>query len=297
MRAPVRAPGSAERLAVYVVTRVLMLVAAVAVLAVAWRARGADRDLAPAAVVAPQPAILEQVRIEEQLGAKVPPGARFVAADGRTVELGSLLSHGRPVVLTLVYFDCPMLCGLVLEGLARGVKQSGLELGKDFDAVTVSFDPRDRPAVAAERQRAYLQAAGRPGAAGAWSFLTGEEHDIRALTDAVGFHYAYDAASKQFAHPAVVMVLMPDGRVSRYLYGVEFPPKDLRLAVVEAGGGRVGTALDRVLLTCYRYDPSTRGYAPYALGVIKIGAALGVGVLAVALGVFWRREWRKGGVR
>jgi protein SCO1 len=243
------------------------------------------------------PAALQNVSIEEKLGAKLPLGARFTNQDGAPVRLGDLLS-GRPVVVALVYYNCPMLCGLVLTGMARGMRETGLELGKDFDAVTLSFDPRDTTKLAAERQRGYLQAFGKPEAKRAWTFLTGEEREIRSVADAVGFRYAYDERTKQYAHAAAIFVLTPDGRVSRYLYGVEFPARDVRLALVEAGEGRVGTSVDRLLLTCYRYDPSTRRYEPYALGFLRVSMLFVLGGLALMLGFFWRRELKgKGGRR
>jgi protein SCO1/2 len=236
------------------------------------------------------PAALKDVEIEEKLGSKLPLEARFTAQDGRAVRLGDLFGGRRPVVLSLVYFDCPMLCGLILTGAARGMRETGLELGKDFDAVTVSFDPRDSTRVAAERQRGYLQAFGSPEAKQAWTFLTGSEPEIHAVTGAVGFKYAWDEPSKQFAHPAAIFVLTPDGRVSRYLYGIEFPGRDLRLALVEASEGRVGTSFDRLLLTCFRYDPASRKYEPYVMGVVRI-VMLGVlAALGLLLAVFWRRE-------
>jgi protein SCO1 len=237
------------------------------------------------------PAALQDVDIEEKLGAAVPLEGRFTAEDGAAVRLGDLLvKKDRPTVLALVYYNCPMLCGLVLKGLSRAMKESGLALGKDYDAVTLSFDPRDTVKLAAERQRGYLQAVGRPDAAAAWRFLVGAEPDIKAVTDGVGFRYAYDERTKQYAHAAALVVLTPDGRVSRYLYGIEYPAKDLRLAVVEAAQGRVGTSFDRLLLTCYRYDPASRTYQPYVLGFVRITMLGVLGGLALMLGVFWRRE-------
>lgn len=236
------------------------------------------------------PPALQDVEIVERLGAQVPLDLSFTTQDGRAVRLRELLAGHRPVVLTLVYFDCPMLCGLILTGAARGMRETGLELGKDFDAVTLSFDPRDSSRAAAERQRGYLQAFGKPEVKEAWTFLTGGEPDIHAVTEAVGFKYAYDEKTRQFAHAAGLFVLTPDGRVSRYLYGIEFPARDLRLALVEASEGRVGTSFDRLLLTCYRYDPASRKYEPYAIGIMRV-AMLGVlGGLGLMLGVFWRRE-------
>ncbi|HTP27386.1 MAG TPA: SCO family protein [Anaeromyxobacteraceae bacterium] len=237
------------------------------------------------------PPALQDVGIGEKLGAGLPVDARFRRQDGAPVRLGDLL-HGRPVLLSLVYFNCPMLCGLVLTGEARGVRESGLKLGKDFDAVTVSFDPLDTMKVAAERQRGYLQAAGAPEARQAWTFLTGEAQESRRVADAVGFRYAYDEKTKQFAHPAAIIVLTPDGHVSRYLYGIEYAPRDLRLALVEAGQGRVGTSFDHLLLTCFRYDPTSRRYEAYVLGFVRLSMLAVLVGLGAMLGVFWRREFK-----
>jgi protein SCO1/2 len=243
------------------------------------------------------PAALQNVQIDEKLGTRIPLEARFTTQDGAPVTFGALLPGKRPLLVALVYYNCPMLCGLVLTGMARGMRETGLELGKDFDAVTLSFDPRDTTKLASERQRGYLQAFGKPEAKRAWTFLIGQEHEIRAVTDAVGFRYAYDERTKQYAHAAALFVLTPDGRVSRYLYGVEFPARDVRLAVVEAGEGRVGTSFDRLLLTCFRYDPATRRYEPYALGFVRVAMVGVLGGLAVMLGVFWRRELKGRGGR
>lgn len=243
------------------------------------------------------PPALEGVDIAERLGEKVPLDATFTGPDGKPFRLDGLLGRGRPVVLSLIYYNCPMLCGLVQGGLSRAMRESGLTLGKDYDALTISFDPRETSALSAERQRGYLQAVGRPDGAASWPFLTGEEPEIRKVTDAVGFRYAYDEKTKQYAHAAAVFVLGSDGKVSRYLYGIEYPGRDLRLALVEAGEGRVGTSLDRLLLTCYRYDAVSRRYEPYVVGFIRIAALAVFGGLAVTLAVFWRREVKRGTVR
>jgi len=251
----------------------------------------------PATAEESLPPALAGVEIQERLGERIPLDGAFTGADGKRVGLGELFGRGRPVVVSLVYYNCPMLCGLVLGGLARGMREMGLELGKDYDAVTVSFDPRETSGLAAERQRGYLQATGRPDGAAHWAFLTGQEPEIRQLTDAVGFKYAFDEKTKQYAHAAAIFVLTADGRVSRYLYGVEFPARDLRLAVVEAGEGRVGTSFDKLLLTCYRYDAASRRYEPYVVGFIRAAALAVLGGLAVTLAVFWRREVKRGTVR
>jgi len=237
-----------------------------------------------------QPPALDGVEIVERLGAQVPPDAVFLDQDGKAVRIGDLLGQGKPVVLALVYYECPMLCGLILGGMARGMKETGLEVGKDYRALSVSFDPRERPGQALVRQKFYLQSLEKTDDRGAWPFLVGLEKDIRKVTEAVGFHYTYDEATKQYAHGAALVVLTPEGKVSRYLYGVEFPGRDLRLSLVEAAQGRVGTSFDRFLLTCYRYDPVARRYVPYAMGFVRAGAVAVLLALAGALLFYWRRE-------
>jgi protein SCO1/2 len=167
-----------------------------------------------------------------------------------------------------------MLCGLILSGAAKAMRENGLVLGKDYQAVTISFDPEEKPAQGEERRRGYLQSMGRTDAGPEWPFLVGTAAASRAVADAVGFKYAKDVATGEWAHVAAIFVLTPDGRVSRYLYGIEYPPKDLRLAIVEAAGGKVGTSFDRLLLTCYRYDPATHKYEPYVMGFLRAGGAL-----------------------
>lgn len=262
-------------------TRPLAALAALGLLAVAAPARAEETD---------QPPALQGVDIEERLGAQIPPGAVFLDQDGKPVRIGDLLGKGKPVVLALVYYECPMLCGLILGGMARGMKETGLSLGKDYQALSVSFDPRERPGQALVRQKFYLQALDKTDDRGAWPFLVGQEKDIHAVTDAAGFHYKYDEATRQYAHGAALLVLTPEGKVSRYLYGVEFPGRDLRLALVEAAEGKVGTSFDRFLLTCYRYDPVARKYVPYAMGFVRAGAILVLFGLAGTLIFYWRRE-------
>ena len=239
------------------------------------------------------PAALQDVGIEEKLGNALPAGARFTAEDGSTVLLGDLVKKDRPTVIALVYYSCPMLCGLVLTGLSRGMRETGLALGKDFDALTISFDPRDTTRVAAERQRGYLQSFGQPEAKRAWRFLTGAQPDIAAVTDAVGFRYAYDERTKQYAHAAAIFVITPDGRVSRYLYGVEFAPRDLKLALVEASDGRVGTLTDQALLFCYHYDPETGKYGLVIMNIVRAAGAATVVLMAALIVVSLRRERRQ----
>jgi protein SCO1 len=236
------------------------------------------------------PKVLEDVRVDERLGEPVPLDVELVGADGRSWALRNAFDGTRPVVLALVYYDCPMMCGLILSGMAKAMRESGLTLGKDFQAVTISFDPDEKPAQGAERRRGYLQSMGRSDVSGDWPFLVGSARASKAVADAVGFHYAKDPVSGEWAHMAAIMVLTPDGKVSRYLYGIEYPPKDLRLSLVEAAGGKVGTSFDRFLLTCFRYDPALRRYEPYAWGFVRAGALATLFALA---GLIGRLVWRE----
>jgi protein SCO1/2 len=280
-----------------VIARAPLAAVAAALLAAAAPARAffppnapPPRPADPVDVTAPE--AVQAVDVVERLGEQVPLDLAFTGADGRPVALRDVLARGKPTVLALVYYECPMLCGLVLGGLSTALRQTGLGFGSDFVALTVSFDPRETSRLAAERQRTYLSRAGATDRAADWPFLTGQEPEIRALADAVGFRYAWDPETKQYAHAAVVVVLTPEGRVSRYLYGVDYPARDVRLGIVEAAEGRVGTAFDRLMLTCFRYDPASRRYAPYVIGFIKAASAAVLGALAVTLGVYWRREWK-----
>jgi protein SCO1/2 len=237
--------------------------------------------------------MLQGVEIVEKLGEQVPLDLTFTDSSGQPVVLSKVIAGDKPVVLSLVYYTCPMMCGLILTGMTRSMRETGLTLGKDFRALTVSFDPHDTPADSLSRQRGYLESLGHPDERAQWPFLIGQPTAIKALTQSVGFHYNYDAATKQFAHPAALLVLTPQGKVSRYLYGVEYPSRDLRLALVEAADGKMGTSVDKFLLTCYRYDAASRRYQPYIFGFIRAGGTLVFLSLAVLLGVLWRQERKR----
>ncbi len=236
------------------------------------------------------PAIVRESGVDEQLGEFVPRDITLVDSDGRRVSVGDLLDEGKPVALVMAYHSCPMLCSLVLDGFAAAIRETGLEPGTDFTPVTVSFDPRDTPARAAEVRERYVAQAAREEAASSWRFLTGEESATARLADAVGFQYERDARTGEYAHPAALIFLAPDGRVARYLYGAAFAERDFRLAVVEAGEGRVGNSLDRFILTCYRYDPNQRSYTPYAMGALKVGGGIFLFVLVGLLIPLMRRD-------
>jgi protein SCO1/2 len=253
--------------------------------------------LLPSAALAadPQDAILMEVGVDERLGAKVPADLVFTQSTGKTVRLGDFLGAG-PVILTLNYYTCPMLCPLTFRSLAatmEGVK--GLSPSKDYRVVTVSINPEEIPEIAAARAReTHALVAGLDNADDRWPFLVGDADSVRRLTEAVG--YRYRKVGSDFAHPSVAIVLSPDGRVSRYLYGIEIPPRDLKLALIEAADGKIGasSAANALLMYCFQYDPVGRKYALYARNVMRAAGAATVLLLAALLVVLWRRS---GGTR
>lgn len=280
-------------------TRLLRLAAAASLaglLVLAWPARAdfwKSKGMAATSPVDVPPAVLEEVRVDEQLGAQLPLDATFTDAAGQPVQLGSAFGQGKPVVLALVYYDCPMLCGLIMSGMARAIRENGLELGRDFTALTISFDPEEKPPLARERQRGYLQSIGLKEDSGGWRFWVDRAGAARRLADTVGFHYVKDNATGEWAHMASIFVITPDGKVSRYLYGIEFPGKDFRLSLVEAAGGRVGTSFDKLILTCFRYDPASRKYQPFAFGMLRLAGAAAMLALGGLIAVLIWRERRK----
>jgi protein SCO1 len=195
--------------------------------------------------------------------------------------------------MVFAYYDCPMLCTMVINALASALDVLSLEPGKDFEIVTVSFDPRDTPATASAKKTAYISRYKKPGAVAAWHFLTGDQLSIDRLTKAAGFRYIWDKETKQFAHPTGIVVLTPDGRLARYLFGIEYGPRDLRYAIVEASNGKVGSAMDSLLLYCYHYDPMTGRYGVAIMRAIRIAAAATVFVLGAFIVVMLRREKRR----
>jgi len=235
---------------------------------------------------------LKQVSFEQNLGVQVPLDLPFRDETGRAVQLSQYFT-GRPVVLALVYYECPMLCVQALNGLVKSLKVLALEPGRDYAIVTVSFNPEETPAQAAAKKDEYVARLKRPGAADAWHFLTGTEASIRLLTDTVGFHYVYDAATKQFAHPTGMIVLTPEGKTSKYVYGIDYGPRDLRLALVEASDHKVGTPVDRLLLYCYHYDPTTGKYGLVLMNVLRLAGVLTVAMIGGFILLMRRREKRR----
>ncbi len=236
---------------------------------------------------------LKRINVREHLGDHIPLYTTFTDDSGRTVTLGDYFNKGKPVVLVLAYYTCPMLCNLVMNGLSDGLKQLDLLPGKDFQIVTVSIDPRDPVSLAAAKRKNYLANYGKEGIDSGWRFLVGTQDQIAILADSVGFEFYYDKETEQYAHPAVVMVLTPDGRMSRYLYGIAFRKNDLKLALVEASQGKIGTVFDKFLLYCYHYDPDSKGYVLFAANLMKVGGAVTMLLAAVILTVFWLKERRR----
>ena len=239
-----------------------------------------------------QQAALRDVRIEQRLDAQAPLDLSFRDEAGRAAPLGEYI-NGKPTILVLAYYNCPMLCTLVLGGLTSSLSDLRFDAGREFNVVTLSIDPRETPALAAAKKEVYVRRYGRAGAREGWRFLTGDEADIKRLADAVGFRYAYDPETGQYAHASGIMILTPEGRVSRYFYGVEYRPGDLRLGLVEASQNRIGSPVDQVLLLCYHYDVATGRYAPVAVGLMRAGGALSVLALGSFIFVMLRREGRK----
>ena len=236
-----------------------------------------------------RPELLRDVGLDQKLGSSIPLNLTFHDEHGRPVALRQFFGQ-KPVILALVYYQCPMLCTEVLNGLLRSAKELPLEIGRDFSIVTVSIDPSERPVLAEVKHELYAGLYGRAGGPQGWHFLTGDEAQIKALAQAAGFRYAYDSASGQFAHPSGIMVLTPAGKLARYFYGITYPPRDLRLGLVEASQEKIGSPIDQILLYCYHYDPATGKYGLVISRVIKAAAALTILSLGLVIAILFRRE-------
>lgn len=232
---------------------------------------------------------LEKVSIRQNLNAQLPLDAVFKDEDGRTVKLGDYFGK-RPVLLVFAYYECPMLCTLVLNGIVRVLNGVTLTPGKDFDVVAVSFDPRETPELAGKKKANYLKEYHQKGTEPGWHFLTGEEPEIRRVTDAAGFAYAYDPASKEYAHASAIYVVTPQGRLSHYFFGIEYAARDLRLALVEASQGKIGSLVDQLLLFCFHYDPVSGKYSVMIMRLVRIVGALTLLGMAAAIILMIRRE-------
>jgi protein SCO1/2 len=236
--------------------------------------------------------MLRDVGFDQNLDAQVPLDLPLRDESGKAVAIGDYLGK-KPAVLTLVYYRCPMLCNEVLNTLLRSLNALSLDVGKEFDVITVSIDPKETPALAAAKKRHYVARYGRPGAERGWHFLTGDEASVARLARVVGFRYAYDARSGQYAHPAGIMVLTPQGKLSRYVYGVSYPARDLQLSLMDAAMRRIGSPIDQLLLLCYHYDPRTGKYNFAVMNVVRVLGVATVASLGTFMLVMLRRDRRK----
>jgi protein SCO1/2 len=235
-----------------------------------------------------RPAGLTNVGIEPHLDEQIPPNLMFHDETGRAVGLGDYFGH-KPMILNLVYYRCPMLCGEVLSGLESALRVLKFDVGKEFDVITVSFDARETPEMAAAKKAEYLKRYRRARAAQGWHFLTGPQESIDALTKAAGFQYQYDSKTGQFAHATAIMMLTPQGKIAQYYYGVEYAPKDLRLGLIQASENKIGNLVDQVLLYCYHYDPASGKYGAMVMRIMRFSAAVTLLVLGLLMTILFRR--------
>jgi protein SCO1/2 len=235
--------------------------------------------------------MLDQIGIDQDLDGQVPLELSFFDSEGKEVTLGDYLGE-RPAVLTLVYYECPLLCTQVLNGLTRSLRILSFDVGKEFDIITVSIDPGETPALAAAKKSEYVEQYGRVSAQHGWHFLTGGQEQIDRLTEAVGFHYKYDPDTGQYMHASGIMLLTPEGKLARYFYGIEYAPKDVRLGLVEASQGKIGNAVDQLLLLCYQYDPATGKYGLVIMNSVRIAGLLTVVIMATFVTIMLRRDRR-----
>ncbi|MGA3185609.1 MAG: SCO family protein [Bryobacteraceae bacterium] len=235
-----------------------------------------------------RPAILRSVGIDQKIGAQVPLDLLFENESGRPVTLRQYL--GKPVILALVYYQCPSLCNMVLNGVLRSVKSLPMTAGEEYDIVAVSFDPRETAEMAAAKKVPYVKGYDRPGAEQGWHFLTGSEASSKSLADSVGFHFAFDNVTNQYAHSSAIMLLTPEGKVTRYFYGIDYPARDLRFGLEEASNRRIGSPVDAVLLYCYHYDPSNGKYGMVIMNVLRLAGVATVAVLAAFMIIMFRRD-------
>jgi protein SCO1/2 len=246
----------------------------------------------PVRAEAAVPPVLRDVGFDQRLDEQVPLDLVFKDETGQSVQLGDYF-NGKPVILVLAYYRCPMLCTEVLNGLVRALLDVPFDVGKEFNVITLSFDPRETPELAAAKKKTYLERYGRPGADEGWHFLTGEQDSITQLTEAVGFRYTYDARNDQFAHASGIMVLTPTGKISRYFYDITYSPRDLRLGLVEASENKIGSPADHILLFCFHYDPAEGKYGPVIMNFVRLGGVLTLLALGTFITVLWRQDRRR----
>lgn len=239
-----------------------------------------------------RPQELEGVDLTEKLGETIPPDAKFTTSAGNSVTLGELMEPDKPVLLTPVYYECPLLCGLILEGVFNAVDELKWTPGKDYTIISISIDPEEEPSTAASTKERVIADLNQPETAGGWYFLTGSESEIMKVTESVGFSYAYDENEGEYVHPASIIFISPGGTITRYLYGIEFSEFDFRNALFEAADGKIGSAVDKAVMYCFSYDPASNSYVPVAINIMKLGGLATVLFLGIFLSLFWFKERR-----
>ena len=277
----------ATRNRIFIVTALVMAVAASA----AAQSDVPGANPSPGIPSSQMPSVLSKVSYEQRLNERLPLDLQFKDEEGRTVRLGDYFGH-RPVVLAFVYYDCPMLCTQVLNGIDTSLSVLTETVGKDFDVVAVSFDPRETPSLANGKKKAQVDRYKRAGSEAGWHFLTGEEPAIKTLTGAAGFHYVWDDKTQQFAHPSGIIVVTPDGRLARYFFGIEYASRDVKFALIESSAGRIGNAIDQLLLYCYHYNPATGQYGLVTMTLVRLAGVLTIAALAGFVIVSVRRDAR-----
>jgi len=276
-------------------SRVLLFLVALAALSLTPASVGAEPVSASERVERKEapPARLQGIDVVEHLDSRVALDLVFNDEEGRPVALSEIADGSVPVIFTLNYSNCPMLCSLQLSGFVKALKQLDWTAGKQFRIVTVSLDPAEKPNHARETKQKYLALYERPEAAPGWRFLTGSERNIRALADSLGVKYGYNEKRNEYVHPAVLTLVTPDGRIGRYMYGIEYHPKTLRLSLADVSEGKVGSTIDRLILYCFHYDENEGRYAPVARNIMRVGGALAILLLGGVLGSFWLTELRR----
>ena len=241
------------------------------------------------------PDALQKVGIDQKLGDQLPLDVEVKDESGKVVKLGELFKSGRPVILAFVYYECPMLCNEVLNGLTGSLKGINLNAGKDFDVVAVSFDARenDKPELAKNKKASYLERYGRPGTENGWHFLTATQDSIDKMTSAAGYKYLWDEKSQQFAHVGGIMITTPDGKLSRYFYGIDYAPSDIKFGLMDSAAEKIGNPAERLLLYCYHYDPASGKYGLVILRVMRLASVLTIAAIGAMLFIFWRRNKHK----
>jgi protein SCO1/2 len=239
------------------------------------------------------PAVLKEIGVDEKLGDSIPLDLVFTNSYGDDITLSELFESDKPVLLNPLYYDCPVLCSVVLDGVFGAVKQLAWSPGNDYTIISFSIDPEEGPELASSSKEFYLNQFNRESAADGWHFLTGSQESIEQLTEAIGFRYKYEEETGEYIHMASIMMLSPDGKITRYLYGANFREFDIRNALFEAADGTIGNSLDKVLMYCFTYDPSSQSYVPVAMNIMKLGGLATLIILGIFLSVFWRRERNK----